>query len=832
MLTRQVRETRQRGEDDRRREEHQRLWVLDEQALHHIVGFGGRVERHRMETDIRSSRGRLRQGQLRHANSVIPDHANAPERRNDLAEKLKLLAGQFGQIHPDPAHIRARPRQALDEPARDGVGFEINPDDGNRLGGLHGSTDAKRPAHDEDFDRRSDPLTQIGLHGGVALRIAPLSDEETAQLVHALLERPVLEADEQTALLERAGGNPLYAEEFVRMLHDRGGSGLALPETVQGLIAARLDGLTTAEKAVLQASAVLGKVFWLGSAAELAGIERSSAEPLLHALERKEFIRRERQSSVAGESEYAFRHLLVRDVAYGQIPRGVRAEKHRSAARWIESLGRPDDHAEMLAHHYLHALELSRATGQQIDDIADAARTAIRNAGDRASSLNSFAAAVGFYDEALGLGPTGAERADVLFRRARAAFLIGSEDRGAALDEAREALLATGDAERAAQADALLAEFWWHRGDRKRSLEHLARARSLVEGLPSSPGKVHVLAQEARLRELAEDHEEAIRIGTAALAMSEELGLEEVTAFVLDTLGPAKVNLGDLSGLADLERGVEIAVAIRSPEAARAYNNLCATTWILGDFRRSCALLDEAIAASEQYGNSTTGKFSRIVKIQQLLPQGEWEDGLQRADEFLAACEAGEAHYLEASIRGNRAVARLALGDVEGALDDAALVAEPARSAADPQVLVPALANAARVYAEAGRLDDARALAREALSVPSQAWTLVDLAWFADELDCARRLRERLAESDVRTKWEEAANTILDDDLVGAADVLAEIGDRPLEAFARLRAAGQLLSEDRRAEADEQLQKSLAFWRSVGATRYIREGEALLAATA
>src|SRR5919201_771755 len=87
------------------------------------------------------------------------------------------------------------------------------------------------------------------------------------------------------------------------------------------------------------------------------------AERLLHGLERKEFVRRERRSSVEGETEHSFAHLLVRDVAYSQIPRAVRAERHRAAAGWIESLGRSEDRAELLAHHYLAALELGAAAG-------------------------------------------------------------------------------------------------------------------------------------------------------------------------------------------------------------------------------------------------------------------------------------------------------------------------------------------------------------------------------------------------------------------------------------------------------------------------------------
>ncbi len=115
-----------------------------------------------------------------------------------------------------------------------------------------------------------------------------------------------------------------------------------MPESVQGIIAARLDLLAPEAKALVQAAAVLGKVFWLGAVAEISGRERWSLEQELHDLERRELVRRERRGSVEGETEYAFRHLLVRDVAYGQIPRGERAEKHeRSGARGSSRSGGP-----------------------------------------------------------------------------------------------------------------------------------------------------------------------------------------------------------------------------------------------------------------------------------------------------------------------------------------------------------------------------------------------------------------------------------------------------------------------------------------------------------
>jgi GNAT superfamily N-acetyltransferase len=109
---------------------------------------------------------------------------------------------------------------------------------------------------------------------------------------------------------------------------------------------------------------VIGKVFWPGALAALA--TPSALDEALHALERKEFIRRERRSAVGSESQYAFLHALVRDVAYNQIPRAARVEKHRLAAAWIESLAsdRSEDRAEMLAHHYLEAIAIAEAPGR------------------------------------------------------------------------------------------------------------------------------------------------------------------------------------------------------------------------------------------------------------------------------------------------------------------------------------------------------------------------------------------------------------------------------------------------------------------------------------
>ncbi|MDQ2964941.1 MAG: AAA family ATPase, partial [Chloroflexota bacterium] len=166
-----------------------------------------------------------------------------------------------------------------------------------------------------------------GKHNAATISLSPLSDAETQSLVGSLVERAVMPVSMREAVLERAQGNPLYAEEFARLLSERGRLD-ELPESVQGIIAARLDALSREEKELLQDAAVVGKVFWSGTLAQMRGRARSEVEEHLHALEGKEFVRRERRSSLAAETEYAFRHILVRDVAYGQIPRGDRGERH------------------------------------------------------------------------------------------------------------------------------------------------------------------------------------------------------------------------------------------------------------------------------------------------------------------------------------------------------------------------------------------------------------------------------------------------------------------------------------------------------------------------
>ena len=679
----------------------------------------------------------------------------------------------------------------------------------------------------------------------MTLSLAALTDEDTSVLIRSLLEESVLPPRAQSALLSRAGGNPLYASEYLRMLVDRGLVGpaaggetaaeLPLPESIQAIIAARLDALPAAEKALLQDAAVIGRAFWAGALVTLGGLPRWRVEERLLALERKGFVRRDRRSSVDREAQYAFWHILIRDVAYGQIPRGRRAEKHRLAAAWIESLNveRAEDRAEMLAHHYLSALEFARASGQEVDSLAEPSRIALREAGDRAMGLNAFAAAVRFYRAALELWPEAdPERAELLFRYGRARF--NAESAGAeVLAEAREALLAVGDRETAAEAIVLLGELAWIRGETEVASRNIEDAAALLEDAPSSRAKALVLGSLSRFWMIADRHEEAIRVGSEALRMAEELGLAELQAHALDSIGAARAAIGDLRGLRDLEQSIAIAVELNSLESVRGYVNLGTCLAELGDLERAFELYAQGRQAAEGFGVPDRIRWFEEERLYEWYWRGDWDSAFHRAEEMITELEASDPHMVELDARLVRARILLARGAKEGALRDSARALELARRVGYPEALFPSLAFRTRALAASGRREDAATLARELLELWSGYGSEVASFWTAD-LACALsllgrgdELRPAAEKARVRTRWLDAAEAFGRGELVRAAELYREIGTAPDEAFARLHAAARAVGEGRSGESRAQLDLALVFFRRVGAEAYVREAEAL-----
>jgi class 3 adenylate cyclase/tetratricopeptide (TPR) repeat protein len=655
--------------------------------------------------------------------------------------------------------------------------------------------------------------------------LAPLSGEETARLMWAL------GVESKPALVERAGGNPLYAEQYVRMLHERG-SAEDLPESVQGIIAARLDGLSPEEKSVLQDAAVMGKVFWLGA----LGID----EQRLHPLQQKEFVQRARRSSVAGETEFSFKHVLVRDVAYGQIPRADRAQKHLRTAEWIESLGRPDDHAEMVAHHYANALELMRVSGGSVDGLALRARDALRDAGVRAASLNAVAQAERYFAQALELtADDDPERVNLLFKLGQVKYIRswhGTEE----LAEARDGFLAAGNSEAAAEAALMIADNEWAAGHGDQVRVHLEDARSLVAGRSPSREQASVLAEVARYEMLADRNESAIETGREALLMADELGLDDIRGRVLNNIGSAGIAAGDQNAVEDLDESIAIATRLNNAtEIVRGYNNRGTMKLLLGQFPDAYADIGEAHRLALHFGHRG---FVRWVEAGPLLGglyhRGEWEEIEERINASIDNL-GDQGGYQAGSSYLTRALVRLARGDDAGAAADAARAWELAQPIGDPQLTGTTLFDVTFIYLSVGDGQRASELFNEALELTGElaqlGWVAVELpvlAWVARKLGRSEELLAAVKDEPHQSQWLVTGRAIAEGDFARAADIFGEIGDVPLEAFFRLCAAEALVGAGRRAEADEQLRPALAFYRGVGATRYVREGEALLAASA
>ena len=515
-------------------------------------------------------------------------------------------------------------------------------------------------ARPELFERR--PGWGGGKRNALTVSLAPLADADTARLLAALLDKKLLPADQQQELLARAGGNPLYAEQFARMFAERGDAGGVLPETVQGIITARLDSLPPEEKELLLDAAVLGRTFWRGA------LDGDDVEGRLHSLQRKEFIRRERRSAVAGESEFAFAHLLIRDVAYAQLPRAGRAEKHVRAARWIDSLAgdRGADLAELRAHHYLAALELVEASGGETSELVDPALDALLTAARRSLVLFAFSQAERYATRALELCPEGdARRADALFTLAQAEAELGKPGLRERAAETAEAFVALGDLESAARAETIAATWLWNFGERDEAHAAAKRAIALVQDAALSAVKPDALSAHARLLMLTGEYRRVGDRRHAGLDAAREVGAEGIEGSLLITLGTARNGLGE-GGLDDLEEGIAIVDRLNIPrEFTRGQNNLAEQFVVDGD-----------LAEAERHYGIALERMERLGIVQSvvwLLPQlaelayyrGDWSKADELLERYARLLESMPGHYLDVQVGGLRA--RMASGRVGAA---------------------------------------------------------------------------------------------------------------------------------------------------------------------
>jgi class 3 adenylate cyclase/tetratricopeptide (TPR) repeat protein len=483
------------------------------------------------------------------------------------------------------------------------------------------------------------------------LMLEALAPEDAVHLLDELLGEE-LPPPLRDVVVGRAEGNPFFVEELLATLIDRGvlqrsngqwnwtelPEGFQVPDTVQAVLAARIDLLPAAEKAALQAASVIGRVFWTGPVYELAG----AADFAL--LEERDFVRRRAGSSMRGQREYAIKHALTREVAYESLPKAKRARLHAAFAEWLEGIADAgDEHASLLAHHYAAAVrreDVDLAWPGQEADVERLRHSAVE------WSRAAAAAAIGRYEidqgrmllrGAVDLESDGTRQADLWFEIGHASALkYDGEGFTAAMEKAIElgGPLAEVYTELGFQT-VQRAGMWMRRPDHALVNGWIERALELAP--PESPFRVKALFARAQWNSdegsAREAHELADRAGGA-----------ELLSYTLGALADCRLEAGDYEEACSLtQQRLGLLPAISDPDHVGHAYWLAADVLMgaarVADARRCANLLDEAVGSLTPHHN--VHGVGRRILMESL--SGAWEAVRQLASRAERATDANLA---------------------------------------------------------------------------------------------------------------------------------------------------------------------------------------------
>jgi class 3 adenylate cyclase/tetratricopeptide (TPR) repeat protein len=459
------------------------------------------------------------------------------------------------------------------------------------------------------------------------IELQTLGADQAATLLADLTGDPALAATPfASALIENAGGNPLFLEETVRMLREQGlinlerwtsdeTGELPVPTSVQGLISSRLDRLARAEKQLAHHASVIGPVFWAGAVAHLGaknGDQPDDPRAGLGELERRDFVAHRAVSTVAGEDEYAFKHILMRDVAYGQVPKGRRAQLHLRFSDWVTVVrGKGEEFVEIVAWHLEQACGLSKEVARSpIEPPIRQAADALAKAASRAERRESLREAHRYYTRALDVlqDEDTEQQVELRLRRADILMMLGElKDASEELEEVTEAASALGRADLECEASLLLGDIDQRQGRAADAHDRLTKAQALAlsTGDASLRSKVaFVLA--ALVADFEGQYDQAIDGLRSGIAAAEEIGDVALVAEGHLRLAPILMNRGDLAAAAsELSCCMKLARELGSHRVeAEATSWLGVMTYQLGDPAEGERLCRQARTWFERTGDS------------------------------------------------------------------------------------------------------------------------------------------------------------------------------------------------------------------------------------
>ena len=500
-------------------------------------------------------------------------------------------------------------------------------------------------ARPELFERRPTWGATAGSTSTLALR--SLSAQETATLIEHLLDphgNPSVDPELLSAVIERTGGNPFFATEVIRMLKEQGsiarldGTWSAtrdvastMPDTVQAAIAARIDRLDTSVKAVLQLASVMGHTFWIGTTDELSG---PGVDAAVEVLVDRGLVRHRRSSSIAGARECAFEHALIREVAYGSLPKTRRATGHRQVLEWMAGAtrGRDEEFAELIAYHAeaagdpvrtaryatlaghrhrrVYAAEDAIRWYQRATDAADrlpvesasGLRAEIHHSRAEASEqLGRYEDALEDYREALAIARTSGRTWLMAQELAAIAGALRSlqryEDAESVIPEALQTARDAGWEYVEAHTLSLAGQLAWDRGDPSRARGQLEEGLRIAQQALDLEGEAFARTGLAEIGLCQGPFDRAIADGARARQLWLRLGHRPAAAAVAQKLGLLRLLTGDAEAAEDLLRGAldtaqELGIARDQP---RALTGLALIATMRGELGEAVSRLADAI---------------------------------------------------------------------------------------------------------------------------------------------------------------------------------------------------------------------------------------------
>lgn len=537
-------------------------------------------------------------------------------------------------------------------------------------------------ARQELWDRR--PGWGLG-ERATTIRLSPLSDAESEMLVRGFLGHAEVSPAAIAPILARAEGNPFYAEELVRMLIDDGVlAGAAngwqlvrampssLPDTVQGVIASRIDGLESNEKRAIHDASVVGRIFWQG-ALERMGNERPG--PALDTLIDKALVSERAWGTIEGERELIFNHVLIRDVAYASIPRALLQDAHAHAGAWIEEVTRrrAPEFAEILAHHFELAGDRERTVRYALV------------AGDRKRRLFAAEEAIRWYDRALGAAADDGEERD----RDRAQIALA---RGAAREQLARFAEAQADYERAAAL-----------GRRQGDARLEARALTAL---------VHVHWLEDR-------YAQGGRILAEALACARSVGARDLEARLLYTAGSFAFGRGEWDASLAYQRQALAVVQPAGDEVGEAFvrHGLVDALTFKGCFGESLQHAQRGSELARAHGMQPVLYENEVIRGVVLLYVGRRADAAAALDEAVRGAHQLGDRRNEAPALAHRSLLRLSHGDLGGALGDAEAAVRAIEDVESPRMQLTCRTYLMDVLAALGMYERLRAEVRRGLAL-------------------------------------------------------------------------------------------------------------------